>query len=142
MTSTFCPLPIRLELQRQAVPARQSSHHITKEILLKIVILCHRPSGATKQSLTPACWIECHSTTINAVPLPSRELNDFYALALNCQNPPYISTLATCLAAKCESAPDTAYAAEYAESVCKRAGVEVKVELPEYYLEAAQEYFT
>lgn len=76
------------------------------------------------------------------MPLPSRELNEFYALTLNCQNPPYVETLATCLAARCDSAPDAAYAAEYAESVCKRAGVEVKVQLPAYYLEAAQEYFT
>lgn len=40
-----------------------------------------------------------------------------------------------CLVLGCQSPPDLAYAMEYATSICGRAGVKVKLELPEEYLD-------
>ena len=46
-----------------------------------------------------------------------------------------------CLATNCVSAPDAAYGAEYGKSWCKRAGVDVDVELPAAFVQAASDYF-
>jgi hypothetical protein len=43
--------------------------------------------------------------------------------------------MAQCFTITCESPPDVAYAIEYTSSVCKRAGFDVKLELPEAYLD-------
>lgn len=46
-----------------------------------------------------------------------------------------------CLAQACVSAPDAAYAAEYGVSFCAKAGVQISMELPQTYKDAAAEYF-
>jgi hypothetical protein len=43
--------------------------------------------------------------------------------------------MAQCLTITCESPPDVAYAIEYTSSICGRAGVDVKLELPISYLD-------
>jgi len=42
--------------------------------------------------------------------------------------------MAQCLTITCQSPPDVAYAIEYTSSICGRAGVDVKLELPVAYL--------
>ena len=46
-----------------------------------------------------------------------------------------------CFVQQCESAPDAAYATEFAHTICEKAGYEVEFVLPEAYMEAAKEYF-
>jgi len=43
--------------------------------------------------------------------------------------------MAQCLTITCQSPPDVAYAIEYTSSICGRAGVDVKLELPVAYLD-------
>lgn len=52
--------------------------------------------------------------------------------------------MSQCLPLVCSSAPDVAYAIEYGESFCKRAGIKnVVIQLPISYLEGANgTYFT
>ncbi|KIR37165.1 hypothetical protein I352_00477 [Cryptococcus deuterogattii MMRL2647] len=54
------------------------------------------------------------------------------------------SLMSQCLPLVCSSAPDVAYATEYGESFCKRAGIDnVVIQLPKSYLEGANgTYFT
>lgn len=85
--------------------------------------------------------MDCQNFLTENHPIEGLRLNSFTYIDRNCRVESYVSDMATCLAARCESAPDAAYGAEYAESMCKRAGVEVKVELPESYRVAAAEYF-
>lgn len=46
-----------------------------------------------------------------------------------------------CITQLCPSPSDAAYAAEYAVSWCGRAGVDVKIELPQNYLDQEAAYF-
>lgn len=101
----------------------------------------HALDSPVAPALTPGCWAECHDTVVSVVSIPSYAHNVAPAIGPNCKTASYIETMSTCLAARCESAPDAAYAAEFATSVCKRAGVDVEVVLPESYLASAAEYF-
>ena len=85
--------------------------------------------------------MHCHQVVVGSIGLPGWESNFAPAFTGNCRNPPYIDALAACLASQCESAPDAAYAAEFATSICDRAGVNVEVKLPDAYVTAAAEYF-
>lgn len=85
--------------------------------------------------------MDCHSFLTGSLPLEGVTVNSFSFIDGNCRSESYITGMGQCLATKCESAPDAAYGAEYAESICKRAGVKVAVELPESYRVAAAEYF-
>lgn len=78
---------------------------------------------------------------VGSTALPGWKSNAPPALAANCANPPYTDALSACLASECKSAPDAAYASEYGTSICRRAGVDVEVKLPEAYLSAAAGYF-
>lgn len=57
---------------------------------------------------------------------------------------PYITTMPICLITACESAPDVAYAVEFGQRWCAKAGVDVSntLVLPADYTEGvAKEYF-
>ena len=49
--------------------------------------------------------------------------------------------MSQCIPQYCVSAPDAAYAQEFAVAMCKKAGYDVAIELPAEYMEAAKGYF-
>jgi hypothetical protein len=42
--------------------------------------------------------------------------------------------MSSCLTTRCVSAPDYGYALEYGVTFCKRAGVDVEFEIPQWFL--------
>ncbi|WWD09407.1 hypothetical protein V865_007530 [Kwoniella europaea PYCC6329] len=89
------------------------------------------------------CFIECHSRLEYTIEIPGTGSNGFSWITKNCQQEAWRNLMGSCLPVVCKSAPDVAYAVEYGENWCHRAGVEVEITLPESYLNTANgTYFT
>ncbi|WWC66276.1 uncharacterized protein I206_100177 [Kwoniella pini CBS 10737] len=84
-----------------------------------------------------SCFVECHSRLEYTIEIPGTGSNGFTWITKNCQQEQWINLMSTCLPTVCSSAPDVAYAIEYGENFCRRAGVEVKIPLPENYANSA-----
>ncbi|WVW82298.1 hypothetical protein I302_104304 [Kwoniella bestiolae CBS 10118] len=80
------------------------------------------------------CFVECHSRIEYTIEIPGTGSNGFPWIKQNCQQEAWKNLMSACLPLVCSSAPDVAYAVEYGENWCHRAGVEVKIPLPETYL--------
>ncbi|WVQ97306.1 hypothetical protein IAU59_004417 [Kwoniella sp. CBS 9459] len=104
-------------------------------------------SAAGQFSLNPSwdvsnCFLECHQRIVATVLIPGTGYNQFQWITRNCENDEWKSLLAQCLPITCSSAPDVAYAVEYAENFCRRAGMDdVKIELPADYLEGPNKVY-
>ncbi|AFR97927.2 hypothetical protein C343_06081 [Cryptococcus neoformans C23] len=91
-----------------------------------------------------SCFLDCHSRIVNTVHLEGASSNSYQWISQNCKYDEWKSLMSHCLPLVCSSAPDVAYAIEYGESFCKKAGIKnVVIQLPESYLEGANgTYFT
>ncbi|WVO20022.1 uncharacterized protein IAS62_001312 [Cryptococcus decagattii] len=90
----------------------------------------------TKQA--SSCFLICHSRIVNIVHLEGTSSNSYQWISQNCKNDEWKSMMSQCLPLVCSSAPDVAYATEYGESFCKRAGIDnVVFQLSKSYLEGA-----
>lgn len=85
--------------------------------------------------------MDCNDYLSSSLPLPGSSTNGPNAISRHCQDTVFNTAMSTCLAARCESAPDATYGAEYATSICQRGGVDVKIILPEAYVASASGYF-
>ncbi|OCF39533.1 hypothetical protein I317_06692 [Kwoniella heveanensis CBS 569] len=111
-------------------------------VLSALVILPYlaTASAAAQFSLNPSwdvsnCFLECHQRIVATIQIPGTGHNQFQWITRNCENDDWKNLLAQCLPMTCSSAPDVAYAKEYAENFCRRAGFdEFEVDLPAEYL--------
>ncbi|GMK58964.1 hypothetical protein CspeluHIS016_0604060 [Cutaneotrichosporon spelunceum] len=82
------------------------------------------------------CFEACHLAAVKVVLLPKLGINSGVFVARNCRLPFWGEVVGACLAMVCRSAPDVAYAAEYGQAWCERAGTSnASIVLPEWYLE-------
>ncbi|WWC58718.1 uncharacterized protein I303_101262 [Kwoniella dejecticola CBS 10117] len=88
-------------------------------------------------SASSNCFIECHSRIEYTIEIPGTGSNGFAWITKICQQEQWINLMSNCLPIVCSSAPDVAYAIEYGENFCRRAGVEVTIPLPENYANSA-----
>ncbi|WWC86256.1 uncharacterized protein L201_001129 [Kwoniella dendrophila CBS 6074] len=80
------------------------------------------------------CFMECHTRVEYTIEIPGTGSNSGTWITKNCQQEAWKNLMSSCLPLVCDSPPDVAYAVEYGENWCKRAGVNVKLQLPESYL--------
>ncbi|WRT64159.1 uncharacterized protein IL334_001088 [Kwoniella shivajii] len=83
------------------------------------------------------CFIECHQRVVNTIQIPGTGTNAFAWIHKNCEYDTWKTLLSQCLPVVCTSAPDVAYAIEYGQHFCSRAGVDVIILLTEEYAQSA-----
>ncbi|ORX35948.1 hypothetical protein BD324DRAFT_629612 [Kockovaella imperatae] len=116
-------------------------------VVFLLLIPCNALASAAKQfHLDPErqaskCWVQCHAGVIDQVEIPALKSNGDSYLKQNCELKAYEEAMTQCFALYCQSAPDAAYAAEFARRICEKAGINVAFALPEPYVEAASAYF-
>ncbi|TYJ56354.1 hypothetical protein B9479_002902 [Cryptococcus floricola] len=89
------------------------------------------------------CFQTCHSAIVGSLALEGTDTNAYQWIKQNCEYDKWQAAMTLCLPQYCTSAPDVAYAMEYAKGFCARAGVTVNIELPDSYLSGANgTYFT
>ncbi|WVF70622.1 hypothetical protein IAT40_005414 [Kwoniella sp. CBS 6097] len=104
-------------------------------------------SAADQFKLKPSwdvsnCFLECHQRIVASVQIPGTGHNMFQWITRNCENDEWKNLMSQCLPITCTSAPDVAYAQEYAENFCLRAGIkDVRIDLPAEYLEGPNKVY-
>ncbi|WVN85396.1 uncharacterized protein L203_100542 [Cryptococcus depauperatus CBS 7841] len=109
-------------------------------ILLGLTFPCVLASAAAQYHLKPdkdasVCFMKCHMQVIQTVQIEGTDTNSAQWITKNCQLDQWRTLMEACLPMACISAPDVAYAVEYGQSFCHRAGVKSMVlKLPESYI--------
>ncbi|WWD17857.1 hypothetical protein CI109_102301 [Kwoniella shandongensis] len=84
-----------------------------------------------------SCFVECHERLVVTMNLPGKGANSVNWIKENCQYDGWVNLMSLCLPMICNSPPSIAYAIEYGESFCSRAGAKnVVIPIPESYMES------
>ncbi|KLT42887.1 hypothetical protein CC85DRAFT_301855 [Cutaneotrichosporon oleaginosum] len=84
-----------------------------------------------------SCLRSCHGAATQVLILKNLGINSAVFITRNCQEKRWAELIGACLPMVCKSAPDVAYAVEYAHAWCARAGVRnVSITLPEWYMDS------
>ncbi|WVQ70901.1 hypothetical protein IAR50_000426 [Cryptococcus sp. DSM 104548] len=123
-------------------------HVVTLISTLLLILPFTQASAAAQYNLdimkqASTCFGLCHSAIVASLTLEGLDTNAYRWIKQNCEYDKWQAAMSLCLPEYCSSAPDVAYAMEYATGFCARAGVAVKIKLPESYLSGANgTYFT